>query len=58
MVETPQVAGTVRLSPDVRAQVDAYAEGKGINYNAAMNILVREGLARLTTPEPKKRGAR
>jgi hypothetical protein len=44
MTPPPKRAGMVRLDEGVRAEVDAYAEQRGIGYNAAMNILVRAGL--------------
>lgn len=41
----PRKAGMVRLDASVRDEVDRYAASLGISYNAAMNILVREGLS-------------
>lgn len=44
----------VRLDPEIRAEVDAYARQFGISYNAAMNILVRIGLRiELSTKPPE-----
>lgn len=53
-----RIAGTVRLSPDIRAQVDAFADARGIDYNAAMNILVRAGLAAEAPPRRSRTAAR
>ena len=42
MAETPT---TVRLAPEIRSAVKAFAASMGITFNAALSVLAAEALA-------------